>query len=131
MKECDEEAFQTFETKIDEVTKILQMMNSADQAVQLTGIHKADQFLGHDREYEAKVQMDDFIVRYKDDRTVINKNAFEDAPLEGPTTDTKAFMAEMERDAARRTKDRRQRDEIAQNLRKYVFSKRLKSSTNY
>lgn len=121
MKECDEEAFETFETKIGEVTKILKMMNSADKTEQQTGIHEADKFLGHDRDYEAKMQMDDFIVRYKDDRTVINTKAFQDAPLEGPTTDTKVFMAEMERDAARRAKERRQRDEIAQNLRKYVF----------
>lgn len=37
---------------------------------------------------------------------------------EGPNTDKMVFMAEMERDAQRRTKDRKQRDEIGQNLRK-------------
>lgn len=81
MREDDEEAFQTFETKIDEVTKILQMMNSADTSEQQTGVYKADQFLGNDRDYEAKLQMDDFIVRVKDDRTIINKAALQDAPL--------------------------------------------------
>lgn len=29
-----------------------------------------------------------------------------------------AFMGEMERDAARRTKERREREDVAQNLRK-------------
>lgn len=81
MQEADEEAFQTFETKIDEVTKILQMMNSTDTTEQRTGVYKADQFLGNDREYELKLQMDDFIVRVKDDRTLINKAALQDAPL--------------------------------------------------
>lgn len=81
MKESDEEAFQTFETKIDEVTKILRMMNSTDKTEQQTGLHQADRFLGNDGDYEAKLQMDDFIVRVKDNRTVINKSAFLDAPL--------------------------------------------------
>lgn len=39
---------------------------------------------------------------------------------EGPTTDKTVFMAEMERDAQRRATERKQRDEVAQNLRKYV-----------
>lgn len=164
MNAADDESLASFETKIDEVTKILKMMNSTEKGDQLAGIHKADEwakpklkynlqnsiinikqtcvrFLGLDKEYQDKLDMDEFIVRVKDDRTVINHAAFEDDPTvykwskcylrktnlcawfwgicqEQATMDKLAFMSEVERDAKRRTKERKQREEVAQNLRK-------------
>lgn len=38
----DTESLASFETKIDEVTKILKMMNSTEKGEQLSGIKKAD-----------------------------------------------------------------------------------------
>lgn len=79
MKEpVDEEAFKGFETKIDEVVSILAQMNSCDKAEQKNGIHRADKYLGNDKDYAAKLSKDDFIVRIKDDRTVINKPIADD-----------------------------------------------------
>lgn len=44
-KSIDEEAFHSFETKIDAVVSILHQMNSCDKAEQKNGIHRADKLV--------------------------------------------------------------------------------------
>lgn len=113
----DEEDFQSFETKIDQVMNILHKMNSKDPKEQCDGNDMADRYLGADRRYQDMLKMDDFVVKVKENRTVINKAT--DDQLTGSNSMGKhAFMAEMERDAARRTKERKERESIAQNLRR-------------
>lgn len=118
MKSTDEEEFQTFETKIDEVMKILNMMNSSDPKNQANGTKLADKYLGKDLVYQEKLDKDDFIVKFTQDRTVINKSKDGEDPSQCGTMKPTAFMQEMERDAARRAKDRRDRESVSQNLRK-------------
>lgn len=114
---AEEEAFQSFETKIDEVMNILQMMNSKDPVEQKDGSDRADRFLGSDQRYRDMLTMDDFVVKVKENRTIINK--VDEEPLtESNSMGKSAFMAEMERDAARRRKERKERESIAQNLRR-------------
>ncbi|XP_037044199.1 tetratricopeptide repeat protein 12 isoform X1 [Bradysia coprophila] len=113
----EEEQFQSFETKIDEVMNILQMMNSKDPVEQKTGTDKADRFLGADQRYRDMLTMDDFVVKVKENRTIINK-VDEDHLTESSSMGKSAFMAEMERDAGRRRKERKERETIAQNLRR-------------
>lgn len=43
MNPDDAESLASFETKIDEVTKILKMMNSTEKGEQLAGMNKADE----------------------------------------------------------------------------------------
>lgn len=63
-------------------------------------------------------------MRVTKDRTVINKNASSsDAASNDQTnqsTDQKAFMAAVEVDAKRRFRERKEREKVAQGLRKYV-----------
>ncbi|XP_037044200.1 tetratricopeptide repeat protein 12 isoform X2 [Bradysia coprophila] len=119
----EEEQFQSFETKIDEVMNILQMMNSKDPVEQKTGTDKADRFLGADQRYRDMLTMDDFVVKVKENRTIINK-VDEDHLTESSSMGKSAFMAEMERDAGRRRKERKERETIAQNLRRLKSYKR-------
>ncbi|KAJ6641657.1 hypothetical protein Bhyg_06597, partial [Pseudolycoriella hygida] len=94
-----EEDFQSFETKIDQVMKILQMMNSKDAVEQCSGNEMADRYLGTDRQYQDMLKMDDFVVKVKENRTIINKVKEDDTASH--SMGKNAFMAEMERDAAR------------------------------
>lgn len=113
----DEEDFQSFETKIDQVMNILQMMNSKCPVEQRNGNEMADRYLGTDKRYQDMLKIDDFVVKVKENRTIINK-VNEDPVNEANSMGKSAFMAEMERDAARRAKERKERESIAQNLRR-------------
>jgi hypothetical protein len=77
-------------------------------------------FLGVDRKPSLSlenVDIDNFLVKVNYDRTVINKK---DTPPEG-SQDKFAFMAEVEKDANRRATERKQRESVAQELRKLVI----------
>lgn len=113
----DEEDFQSFETKIDQVMNILQKMNSKDPKEQSDGNEMADRYVGGDQRYQDLLNMEDFVVKVKEDRTIINK-VMEDQLSESNSMGKSAFMAEMERDAARRSKERKEREAVAQNLRR-------------
>lgn len=63
-----------------------------------------------------KVDKENFLVRTSYDRTVINKN--ESHALDPGSQDKQAFMASIEKDANRRAAERKQREAIAQDLRK-------------
>lgn len=113
----DEEDFQSFETKIDQVMNILQMMNSKSATEQNQGNEMADRYLGSDQHYQDMLKMDDFVVKVKENRTVINK-VNDDHLTETSSMGKNAFMAEVERDATRRAKERKERESVAQNLRR-------------
>lgn len=118
MKSVDDEEFVSFESKIEEVTKILKMMNSSETKQQVDAVKLADTFLGKDPVYEEKLSRDDFVVKCTQDRTVINHAAIAADDQENPGMSPTAFMQEVERDAARRAAERRNRESVAQNLRK-------------
>lgn len=113
----DEEDFHSFETKIDQVMNILQKMNSKDAIEQIDGDEMADRYLGADKRYQDMLKMEDFVVKVKENRTIINK-VKEDQLTESNSMGKSAFMADMERDAARRAKERKERESVAQNLRR-------------
>lgn len=116
MKSVDEEDFEAFQSKIDEVVKILNLMNNTDPKQQSNGVKLADIYLGQDPVYQEKLTKDDFIVKFNQDRTLINHKAESDEM--NPGMSATAFMQEVERDAARRTAERHDRENVAQNLRK-------------
>uniref|UniRef100_A0A182WWC2 TPR_REGION domain-containing protein n=1 Tax=Anopheles quadriannulatus TaxID=34691 RepID=A0A182WWC2_ANOQN len=121
MSKEDEEAFEAGLSKVDEVMRILNLMTSGDKAKEQMGVAFADQFLGTDSATKKKdeTNVENFIVRVNQERTVINrKDAADDPPLEQPMQDKYAFMAEIERDAARRATERREREQVAQGLRR-------------
>lgn len=117
LKPSDEEDFQSFETKIDQVMNILQMMNSKNPTEQNNGNEMADRYMGTDQRYQDMLNTEDFVVKVKENRTIINK-VNDDQLTETNSMGKSAFMAEMERDAARRTKERKERESVAQNLRR-------------
>uniref|UniRef100_A0A182K2D2 TPR_REGION domain-containing protein n=1 Tax=Anopheles christyi TaxID=43041 RepID=A0A182K2D2_9DIPT len=121
MSKEDEEAFEAGLSKVDEVMRILNLMTSGDKAKEQMGVAFADQFLGTDGATKKKQEtnVENFIVRVNQERTVINrKDTTDDPPLEQPMQDKYAFMAEIERDAARRAAERREREQVAQGLRR-------------
>lgn len=70
------------------------------------------------------INIDECIVRVTKDRTVINKSASCSASPDNDlnqSTDQKAFMATVEADANRRFRERKEREKVAQGLRKYEF----------
>lgn len=83
-----------------------------------------DRFLGTDSATKRKEEtnVENFIVRVNQERTVINRKAVvaadADPSLEQPMQDKYAFMAEIERDAARRAAERKEREQVAQGLRR-------------
>uniref|UniRef100_A0A182Q867 Uncharacterized protein n=1 Tax=Anopheles farauti TaxID=69004 RepID=A0A182Q867_9DIPT len=123
MSKEDEEAFEAGLSKVDEVMRILSLMTSGDKNKEQMGVAFADQFLGTDSETKRKEEtnVENFIVRVNQERTVINRKdtTADDPSLEQPMTQDKyAFMAEIERDAARRAAERREREQVAQGLRR-------------
>ncbi|ETN57936.1 hypothetical protein AND_010490 [Anopheles darlingi] len=123
MSKEDEEAFEAGLSKVDEVMRILGLMTSGDKTKEQMGVAFADQFLGTDSATKQKEEtnVENFIVRVNQERTVINRKAVmatDDPPLEQPMQDKYAFMAEIERDAARRAAERKEREQVAQGLRR-------------
>ncbi|XP_062542011.1 tetratricopeptide repeat protein 12-like [Armigeres subalbatus] len=113
----DEEDFEASLSKVDEVMKILNMMTSGDKSKEEMGVAFADQYLGEDKKDLEKINVDNFIVRVNQERTVINKSS-EDSLDKPMMADKFAFMAEVERDAARRASERKEREQTAQGLRR-------------
>jgi hypothetical protein len=118
MSAHQEEEFTAFENKVDEVMQILNLMSSDDKKQSEEGIEIANKYLGIDKKESSleKVDIDNFLVKTNYDRTVINKS--EPPPSEPLAQDPTAFMASMEKDANRRAAERKQRESVAQELRK-------------
>ncbi|XP_055531492.1 tetratricopeptide repeat protein 12-like [Wyeomyia smithii] len=112
----DDEDFEASMSKVDEVMRMLNMMTSGDKNKEQMGLAFAEQFLGEDKKELEKIDENNFIVRVNQERTVINKK--DDDSLDRPTADKFAFMAEIERDAARRASERKEREQTAQGLRR-------------
>jgi hypothetical protein len=62
------------------------------------------------------VDIDNFLIKTNHDRTVINTS--EPPSPEPMAQDKMAFMASIEKDANRRAAERKQRESVAQELRK-------------
>ena len=113
-----QDEFLAFENKVDEVMQILNLMSSEDKKSTEEGIEIAKKFLSIDKKgsSEDKVDIDNFLVKTNYDRTVINISE----PSDPATIDTRNFMASIEIDANRRAAERKQRESVAQELRKWV-----------
>jgi hypothetical protein len=84
----------------------------------LKTIFKSHRFLRVDSREPSfeKVDIENFLVKTNYDRTIINKKEPQSPEL--ATQDPKAFMATIEKDANRRAAERKQREIVAQDLRK-------------
>lgn len=124
MSSQQEEEFSAFENKVDEVMQILNLMSSDDKEQATKGLEKANSFLGVSEKPKGEssdenVDIDNFLVKTNYDKTVINKKESPKTPEEGPVSqDARAFMAAVEKDANRRAAERKQRETVAQELRK-------------
>lgn len=118
MSTQQEEEFTAFENKVDEVMQILNLMSSDDKKISEQGVEIANKFLGVEKKEspEDKVDIETFLVKTNYDRTVINKS--EPQPESPVSQDAKSFMASIEKDANRRAAERKQREAVAQELRK-------------
>ncbi|CAG4991586.1 unnamed protein product [Parnassius apollo] len=116
LKEANEielnEEWSNFMKRIGEVSNIIKDLASGDKERADAATVLADQYL------EGKVITDDKIVmKLKDDRTIINKNAFESLQKNDTGEICKdAWMAEMSKDAEKRAEDRKIRREKADTL---------------
>lgn len=117
----DEQELKGFEAKVDHVMSILNMMASEIKPESDKGMDMADKYLNGTQNLE-EMNIEECIVRVTKDRSVINKKALEDSEDDGhfkhATTDQRTFMAAIEADANKRFKERKEREKIAQGLRK-------------
>lgn len=117
----DEQELKGFEAKVDSVMSILKMMASDTKQESDKGMDMADIFL-NGTQNNSEINIEDCIVRVTQDRTVINKKAIEDEDeskkVDNASMDQRAFMAAIEADANKRFKERKEREKIAQGLRK-------------
>jgi hypothetical protein len=124
MSALQEEEFCAFENKVDEVMKILNMMSSEDRSQAEEGIERANNYLGTtSTETESgieSVDIDNFLVRTNYDKSVVNKKESPQTEQPPQSQSAKAFMEAVEKDADRRAAERKQREAIAQELRKYA-----------
>lgn len=113
-----EEEFCAFENKVDEVMKILNLMSSNNKTHSEEGIERANKFLGvNDKETGIEtVDIDNFLVKTNYDKTIINQK--ESPQTEQIPQDAKSFMMSVEKDANKRAAERKQRETVAQELRK-------------
>lgn len=114
----DEQELKGFEAKVEHVMSILNLMASDIKQDSDKGMDMADKFL-HGTPSLDQMNIEDCIVRVTQDRTVINNSKDDDASKpDGTTMDQRAFMAAIESDANKRFKERKEREKIAQGLRK-------------
>lgn len=121
MSTQQEEEFSAFENKVDEVMKILNLMSSDDKARAEQGIEKADSFLGVGSDKESTIEnvdIDNFLVKTNYDKTIVNTKESSTNETQAQSQNPKEFMAGIEKDANRRATERKQRETVAQELRK-------------
>ncbi|CAH0729244.1 unnamed protein product, partial [Brenthis ino] len=107
------EEWNNFMKRIGEVSGLVRDMASGDKEKSDAAKHMADQIL------EGKVLLEEDVkITVKDDRTVINKKAFQSHDLKDKSEMNKdAWMAEVSKDAERRALDRKIRQEKADTLK--------------
>ncbi|KAL3271076.1 hypothetical protein HHI36_021575 [Cryptolaemus montrouzieri] len=114
------EEFNNFMHKVCEVERIVRKLASSDENEQAIGDAEAKKYLG-----EAEndiIDVENVKVRVKTDRTLINKQAFEE--MESPdqaTLSQDAFKREVERDAENRHQDRKIRQEKMETFKKQAI----------
>ncbi|XP_011176516.1 tetratricopeptide repeat protein 12 [Zeugodacus cucurbitae] len=108
-----DEDFLNFESKVNQVMKLLEDMAAANKSDSESAAKKP--------ETKSEISQDNFIVNVRQDRTVLNRKAIyqkDQSDSTGPQQmDKYTFMQQMEQDAAERTKIRQERERIAQNFR--------------
>lgn len=120
MSTQQEEEFCAFENKVDEVMQILNLMSSNNKSQSEEGLERANKFLGVSEkgaESIENVDIDNFLVKTNYDKTIINQKK-ESTVQNEQTQDAKSFMMAVEKDANKRAADRKQREAVAQELRK-------------
>ncbi|XP_044762978.1 uncharacterized protein LOC123319945 [Coccinella septempunctata] len=118
--DSQEEEFNNFMHKVSEVERIVHKLASKDREEQAIGDAEAKRYLGEsEQSKEEIIDVENMKLRVKSDRTVINKKAFQEAPSgDQSTMSQEAFMREVERDADRRYKERKIRQEKMETLKK-------------
>ncbi|XP_055856322.1 tetratricopeptide repeat protein 12 [Episyrphus balteatus] len=112
--------FKNFESKVNQVMQILENMNSGDPVMEAAAMKNADNFLDGKSKDFSDIDEDNFIVKVRENRTLINKSGGggSDADTPNGQMDKFTFMQQIEQDAAKRNEVRQEREKIAQHFRK-------------
>ncbi|XP_055907314.1 tetratricopeptide repeat protein 12 [Eupeodes corollae] len=112
--------FNVFESKVNEVMKILKNMNSGDSAAEEMAMKNADLYLNGKSDCFNEIDEDNFIVKVRENRTVINKSGSDadNKVIPDGQMDKFTFMQQIEQDAKKRNEVRQEREKIAQHFRK-------------
>ncbi|XP_061390443.1 tetratricopeptide repeat protein 12 [Musca vetustissima] len=116
-----DEDFLEFESKVNQVMKLLEDINNANKKDDDSGSPSKK---AAPKNIYDEIDENNFIVTVKESRTVLNRNALENDDTEdekkegGPSVmDKFTFMQQFEKDADERAKARRERERIAQHFR--------------
>ncbi|XP_065366905.1 sperm-associated antigen 1 [Calliphora vicina] len=114
-----DEDFLDFESKVSQVMKLLEDISNANKKEGDEGTSKKPT-----KNIMDEINVNDFIITVKDDRTSINKKSTNKIkPNDDNRKDDVAemdkftFMKQLEQDAEERTKNKREREKIAHNFR--------------
>ncbi|XP_060106825.1 tetratricopeptide repeat protein 12 isoform X2 [Heteronotia binoei] len=111
-KRQEEQELQKFLRDVDEITNLIQGLNSTDLAVQEEAIADTEKRLGSTKEKEEDE------CTHRVDRTVINtRPSVKDLPNQEGMTNPEPFMAALEKDAKERAKRRKQNEALANALK--------------
>ncbi|XP_037818881.1 tetratricopeptide repeat protein 12 [Lucilia sericata] len=112
-----DEDFLEFESKVNQVMKLLEDISNANKKEGEEGATKKSAT----KNIMDEINENDFIITVKEDRTSINKKSatkIEEADKKDVAEmDKFTFMKQLEQDAEERTKNKRERERIAQNFR--------------
>ncbi|XP_018561532.1 tetratricopeptide repeat protein 12-like [Anoplophora glabripennis] len=114
-----DEEFNNFMFKVNEVSSIMQKLNSTDKEVQRIGDLEAQRYLGDNRETVLeKLDEQNVQLKIKSNRTLVNKNALKSDDKDQATMSQEAFMEQISKDADKRYKDRLVRKEKMETFKK-------------
>ncbi|CAH1099496.1 unnamed protein product [Psylliodes chrysocephalus] len=114
----NEEEFNNFMVKVTEVNKIVKKLASTDKKVSEIGDLEAKQYLGETCEKIIENIDGETELVVRNNRTVINKKAFEEISKDPNTMSQEAFMREVEKDADKRFREKLVRKEKMRTFKK-------------
>ncbi|KAM7363575.1 uncharacterized protein ACRADG_000429 isoform 2-T2 [Cochliomyia hominivorax] len=125
-----DEDFLEFESKVNQVMKLLDDINNANKKEGEEGATKKPV-----KNILDEINENDFIITVKEDRTSINKTSAANINQVNKNDDGEmdkfTFMKQIEQDAEERAKNKRERERIAQNFRRLKNYKRAIMDCDY
>uniref|UniRef100_A0A1B6E4P6 Uncharacterized protein n=1 Tax=Clastoptera arizonana TaxID=38151 RepID=A0A1B6E4P6_9HEMI len=114
MSKVDEEEFNNFLLKVNEIGSIIKGLTSNDKRKSNEALQIADRYLDTSSNNE-NYSVDETSLKIKKNRTVINQKAFDslNEPKDSSQMSQECFMSSVEQDIKQRAEDRRLRKQVA------------------